>query len=654
MFKGTKLVQFTLVALVVMAIYGCSGGGSPVDPNGSERDSPREVLVAFADACEAGDVEAACGLLLNPSRYRTTIEKLRPILPFYGNSIRGAIEEQRTRDCYRYNFRLRHPDDPQGREIETRIFVVRVRGMNGLLGRWGIDFTFPGDGHREAERLRNTIDRTSIDMNVDDSILEREAQWGTCYTHASILTRAIIAYYYLMYPEDADFTGPQGWINPSNLFLNVTASHPGPIDTILGFDFDTYENMPPDVWMMGNAACELIQAGSTDEDVFVGEYNADWSLNFTREIVISWDGGISITTSNGFGDDDDTFLKGFGHFLTPITQNIYQTEFSEFDDIELFGGTEGAAVKAIDWALGQGILGPYDVLGILSMRESRNRKTLPEAINLLTAAMTNPDLPTACSQYANAFYTFGYTLHLLEDLSCPAHVRNDMHGVPIVSSIPGLGALQPDPIEDWGETLTPTFVNETIDLFMDLIAENDRITRDETGFPGNYILQNLYDNAEHADYPGVEALFEYSAMIANRMCFSEDTIYRSTNYDAANTDNYPFLTELNLDFFGRTVLYGKPGSEISDEQYLVAVGSGSFDAWRSWFWMTHWFTDPDLNDVIDALHDDWDILTVADDADDDYFGNSTLGVREQQWTMMFPHAVRVGAAYLHEYYLMTH
>ena len=62
MFKGTKLVQFTLVALVVMAIYGCSGGGSPVDPNGSERDSPREVLVAFADACEAGDVEAACGL----------------------------------------------------------------------------------------------------------------------------------------------------------------------------------------------------------------------------------------------------------------------------------------------------------------------------------------------------------------------------------------------------------------------------------------------------------------------------------------------------------------------------------------------------------------------------------------------------------------
>jgi hypothetical protein len=50
---------------------------------------------------------------------------------------------------------------------------------------------------------------------------------------------------------------------------------------------------------------------------------------------------------------------------------------------------------------------------------------------------------------------------------------------------------------------------------------------------------------------------------------------------------------------------------------------------------------------------DWDILTVADDADDDYFGNSTLGVREQQWRLLFPHVVKTGAAFLHEFYLLT-
>jgi hypothetical protein len=70
--------------------------------------------------------------------------------------------------------------------------------------------------------------------------------------------------------------------------------------------------------------------------------------------------------------------------------------------------------------------------------------------------------------------------------------------------------------------------------------------------------------------------------------------------------------------------------------------------------MTHWFSDPELGDVIDALQNDWDILTVADDADDDYFSDSTIGVREQQWELLFPHAVKVGAAYMHEYYMLTH
>ena len=656
MYLTIKTVKYSLLVITCLVFFGCSGGGTPVDPGSIDTggNTPREVLTAFANACEAGDIETVCGLLLNQARYRTTIEKLAPVLPFYGRSIRESIEERRNRDCFRYRFRLSHPDDPMGREIETGIFVVRVRGVDGRLGRWGIDFTYPGDGQREAERLQDLAHRTSVDLSSADGELNREGQWGTMYTHASILTRAIIAYYWLMYPEDTEFTGPYGWLNPGKLFIDVTATHPGPVETVLFFDFDSYEQMPPDAWMMQNAACALIQAGSADEDVFVGEFNPDGSINFTREAVVSWDDGISIYTTNGFGDDDDTFFKGFGHFLTPETQSVYETVFSEFDDIDLLGGTGGSAVGALDWALGIGNLGPFDVLGILSMRESRNRKTLPEAINLINLARGNPDFVDACSQYANAFYSFGHTLHLLEDVSCPAHVRNDMHGVPVVSAIPGLGDLQPDPLEDWGETLTASFVNETIGLFNVLIAENDRIVRDESGFSKNPILQNLYNNAGHTDYAAVEALFEYSAIIANRMCFSEDTIYRSTNYDAANTDNYPYLTGLNLDFFGRTVLYGKPGWEISNDEYLVAVGSGSFDAWRSWFWITNWFNDPDLEDVIDALKDDWDILTVADGADEDYFDNSTLGVREQQWRLLFPHAVKVGAAYLHEFYLLTH
>jgi len=358
-----------------------------------------------------------------------------------------------------------------------------------------------------------------------------------------------------------------------------------------------------------------------------------------------------LKTSNTFDGDDDTFFKGFAHFLTPVNQNPNQTNYSAFNDFGLIGGDPNAAVKSLDWALGQGTLGPYDIFGLVDLRASKNRKSFPTAIQLVDDISLAPDAVNAVEKLANAFYTFGYALHLLEDASCPAHCRNDLHGVPIISSIPGFGSLAPDPMEDWGETLIPSFTAETASMLDDLLAEGNPIVRSETGFPDNAFLQYLYSNAEHPDYPGVEALFEYTSFVSNRMCYSEDTFYRSTNPSAANTDYYPYLTALDLDFFGKSVVYGKPGSLFSDDEYIAGVGNSMFDVWRSWFWMTHWFSDPDVNDVIDALKDDWDILTVADEGDDDYYSNGVLGVREQQWRLLFPLEVKSGAALLHEFYL---
>ncbi len=646
MFRGIKFARFILFLMLGFFIIGC-GGNSPTvpNPNGNDFDNPREVLSAFAEACIAQDIDTACGLLLNPNRWRNTLKLACDVLPIFGNALRDAEEIRRERDCYRYRVRMRHPDDPQQRELVNRIYVARIRGYDGRVSGWGVDFMYPGDGQNEIQRKRAEIARDEL----SDS--ERSAQWGTMFTHASIMTRAILCYYNIMYPEDTEFTGYYGYLNPKNIHFDTLVTHPGAVETILLFDYDSYGSMPPDAVLVKNAADALIQAGSADEDVFVGEYNEDGSINFLRDIIISLDDGIRFETTNDFGDDDDTFFKGFGHFLTPETQSIWESTYSEFDDMGLLGGTGGAAVGALDWALGDGVLGPYNILGIIDLRASRNRKTLPRAIQLIHDADSAPNAVEEGELLANAFYAFGHTLHLLEDCSCPAHARNDMHGVPIISSIPGLGGLQPDPIEDWGETLTDTFIAETIDLFNQMVAENDPIVRDETGFPENWILQNLYDTAGHSEFEGVEALFEYTALIANRMCFSEDTIYTSTNYDAANTDNYPYLTDLDLDFFGKSVVYGSPGWEISDDEYLAACGNGTFDVWRSWFWTTHWFSDPDVEDVIDALEGGWDILTVADDDDEDYFGGSVLGVREQQWRLLFPHIVKTGAAYLHEFYL---
>jgi len=649
MLRSVKYAWLILPGILFALLAGCGGGDSPVSPGTQDAmgNSPREVLNAFADACIAQDVDTACGLLLNPARWRRTLELSRDVLPLYGRSIRKAEETRRERDCYRYRVRISHPSDPRNRVIESRIYVARIRGFDGRTGRWGVDFTYPGDGQAEIRRKRALMSESALPA------ADRRAQWGTMNTHASVLTRAILLYYYLMYPEDVEFTGKYGLLNPYNNHYGIDVDHPGPVETILFFDYDTYESMPPDAVMVKNVANSLVQAGSADEDVFVGEFNPDGTVNFLRDIAIAYDGGIVFKSTNDFGNDDDTFFKGFAHFLTPVTQSEWETEYSEFNDMGALGGTGGAAVRSLDWALGNGVLGPYDILGVVDLRASRNRKTLPQAVDLMDQARHTPNQLACGNLLGNSFYTFGFTLHLLEDTSCPAHSRNDMHGVPIISSIPGLGGLQPDPLEDWGDTITPTFVHETVGLFNDLAQQHDPIVRDETGFPGNPMLQNLYVNASNPDFAGVEALFEYTALMSNRMCFSEDTIYVSTNYDAANTDYYPYLTDLDLDFFGKTVLWGSGGPPVTDDEYIVAVGNGMFDVWRSWFWSTHWFTDPDVEDVEDALRNGWDILTVADDDDEDYYSNSVLGVREQQWRLLFPVAVKTGAAYVHEFYLAT-
>jgi len=634
-----------ILTMVILAV-GCTGSGSPVDPVSPGDDlTPREVLAAFADACIQSDIDTACGWLINPDRWRSSMENAIDILPFYGACLKDVEETRRERDCRRYRFRIRHPLDPNQRIIESRIYVRRVRGVDGNVSRWGIDFIDPGDGQAALQRKR---ERTS---QVSTPIPDRTAQWGTLDTHATLLTLSILDYYVAMYPGDERFTGPRGFLREDKLNFSTLVEHPGPVEEILSVEFDIYDSMPPDAGLSASILWALIQAGSVDEDVFVGELNADGSINFTRDVVLSFDGGVSVETTNNFGDDDDTLLKGFAHFLTPINQNQNQTVYSEFDDMELFGGTAGSAVNPIDWALGQDTLGPYDIMDLISIRESRNRKTFPRAIELIQSIELTPDAPNAVEKLANAFYTFGYVLHLLEDAGIPAHVRNDMHGVPYISSIPGLGSLQPDPLEEWGESLTPSFTAETGSMLAVLMAEADPIVRSETGFPEDDFLQHLYVNAGHTDYAGVEALFEYTAFTANRLCFSEDTFYRNTNSSAANTSYYPCITDLDLDFFGKSVVYGKPGSFISDEEYIAGCGNAMFDVWRSWFWTTHWFSDPEYDDVIDALQDDWDILTVADDDDDDYFAGSVLGVREQQWRLTYPRIVRTGAALLHEFYL---
>ncbi|MBU1024269.1 hypothetical protein KKB99_08315, partial [bacterium] len=255
--------------------------------------------------------------------------------------------------------------------------------------------------------------------------------------------------------------------------------------------------------------------------------------------------------------------------------------------------------------------------------------------------------------YADSFYPLGYILHLLEDAGIPAHVRNDMHGIPALHYVPGFDYLQPDPLEEWSDTFTNSFINKTINLWQELYFEFHPIMRYPGGFSsGEPLLYHYYNNPQIPEHAGYEAIFKSLSAMTNRTFFSEDTIHRSTQ-SYANTTQFPRITDWDFDYGGRTVLYGTSDLPFYGETHPLAVSTFWFDTWASGFYLLH-FRWPTLEEVVSELSGDDDLFTVWDDWDDDYFTNGNNGVCETAYMVQFKRIVRHGAALVHEFYLETH
>ena len=113
--KSRSAICFALWVILFAFTVGCSGGNSPInpdtqgDPNHPQEPvkSPREVLSAFADACIAQDIDAACAQLNNPRQWRSTLEFVKDMLPIAGKAIHEAEEIESGEDCVRYLIRAK-------------------------------------------------------------------------------------------------------------------------------------------------------------------------------------------------------------------------------------------------------------------------------------------------------------------------------------------------------------------------------------------------------------------------------------------------------------------------------------------------------------------------------------------------------------------
>jgi hypothetical protein len=620
-----KYLHAFILILTLIIGFGCSSGSNtPVTP--SSDDAINDTLNRAADALERGNLDECLKYFCDPENNGKSLERLRNQWKMIADALKNAEIEESDNSQVRLKLKLRNPRLPNG-EMESRIFLLKDES-----GKWRLSVT--PMRHRKIE--------------------DRNAQWGTNTAHGSFFTRAIIEYYLRNYPEDIEFTGANGFLNQGKYKYPVSGTHSGAIDTILGiYDVDTYENCPPDAIMVKNAPSACMQMGAIDEDVFLGEYDSSMSQVFDRSMILDWSNGIRFDTSNTFGDSDDTLFKGYAHFLTPVNQDYIQNSFIGFNDMGMIGDETGHSAPAHRWGLGMENIGPVNIIDIVDMRENWNRKTWQNAIQLYKDAMKETNPIRKGEKLGSSFYALGHVIHLLEDCGIPAHVRNDMHGVPALSYIPGLGYLQPDPLEDWSDTFSSGLMNKSISLYVDLYRENNPIERYPNGFAGTEpLLAYYYNNAELPEYAGYEAIFKSLAFMTNRTFFSEDTFRQSTQ-SYANTSQYPSITSWDFNYAGRTVIYGNSGLPFDSVDNPLGVSTLWFDTWCTGFWTLHWRW-PELNEVVDTMSSDGDLFTVWDDWDDDFFTDGRRGVCEAQWEVQFKRVVRHGAALLHEFYLETH
>ena len=173
----------------------------------------------------------------------------------------------------------------------------------------------------------------------------------------------------------------------------------------------------------------------------------------------------------GYSADEPELYASFRHFYNPraaemgvpayLTDHLDQlVRYSELVALRLGGSgiVKNPEVDARDWAIN----------GTAHEGWGENAYSWTEGIDYLDQAFDSEDAVEKSKLFAQAWRSLGETMHLLGDMTCPPHVRNDSHPAYAIDSPilqpalhkpdPNKGFLKGDPYETYA---TQKLIEET-------------------------------------------------------------------------------------------------------------------------------------------------------------------------------------------------
>jgi hypothetical protein len=184
----------------------------------------------------------------------------------------------------------------------------------------------------------------------------------------------------------------------------------------LAFDRFVTEWMPKDENLkqasIANSECEG-EAWDPDMGIVIGLASTDLYIpvvNFQNIQYKSEDRKKTIKDwliSGGFSADEPEAPQALRHFYDPEREPHYLTDF--VNDMP-WTSSLNPATSARDWAFGN----------------TSNLYSFPKARRYFMEAVAVPDAPGNV-MYGKAWRAIGETMHLISDMTVPAHVRNDCH-----------------------------------------------------------------------------------------------------------------------------------------------------------------------------------------------------------------------------------
>jgi hypothetical protein len=191
------------------------------------------------------------------------------------------------------------------------------------------------------------------------------------------------------------------------------------------------------------------------------------------------------------GAEEDAGARSLNHFHNPLTNAGLSTNYSALTWATMPVGTQNFAPIS-SW---------YDVR------------------NYYFKALTSADKTTRDDYFAQTFQGVGQVMHLVQDMSVPAHTRGDKH--------PSLFGIGGDPYEKW-------FLKSTAPVISSYSSYNNY-----TPYTSSFIIPQLFDSDQYGNNPSITTsanigLSEYT----NANFLSQGTIF-TTNF------SYPAYADMS-------------------------------------------------------------------------------------------------------------